>query len=397
MSIPAATYRLQFGRGFGFRQAANAVPYLASLGVSHVYASPLLAGVTGGHGYDTVDPSRLSPELGTAADFQTFWDALREHALGLMLDVVPNHMAADPDQNPWWRDVLVRGRGSRFAGWFDVDWDAPGLDGRILVPALGAPLEDVLAAGELTVERRGTDAEPVVRYHERTFPIARGTATRADLATAGRDPDALAALLDRQPYRLADWRLGNTRLNWRRFFDISSLVAVRQEVGAVFDATHRLVLRLIERGRADGVPVALRVDHVDGLADPDGYLARLRDATGPETHIVVEKILARGEDLRPRGRWPERAGTRSWTPRTACSSTRRASPASGRLRCGPAGSPSLRSTTSPGTASASCSPSCSAPNATGWGGSPTGRHPRLRRRSPPRTSRSATWGTRSSS
>ncbi len=297
MSIPAATYRLQFGHGFGFRQAADAVPYLASLGVSHVYASPLLAGLTGGHGYDTVDPSRLSPELGTAADFEAFWSALRGHAMGLVLDIVPNHMAADPDQNPWWRDVLARGRRSRFAGWFDAEWDAPGLDGRVLVPVLGAPLEDVLAAGELTVDAVGPDGEPAVRYFERTFPIAPGTATRADLAAARRDPGALAALLDRQPYRLAHWRIGNERINWRRFFDISSLVAVRQEVGAVFDATHRLVLRLVARGRSDGVPVALRVDHVDGLADPDAYLARLRDAAGPETHIVVEKILARGEQL----------------------------------------------------------------------------------------------------
>jgi (1->4)-alpha-D-glucan 1-alpha-D-glucosylmutase len=267
--------------------------------VSHVYASPLLASVAGSHGYDTVDPSHFNRGLGSEEDFGTFWRALRDHAMGLMLDIVPNHMGADADENPWWREVLALGRRSRYAGWFDLDLDGPADDGRIVLPVLGAPLDEAIEAGDVYVEagREPLEDGPVIRYQGRTFPLAPGTARRIDPSTAIREPAALAALLARQHYRLAYRGQGNAEVNYRRFFDVSQLVAVRQEDRAVFDAMHALILRTIARGREEGVPVALRVDHVDGLADPDEYLARLRVAVGPDTYVVVEKILARGEDL----------------------------------------------------------------------------------------------------
>src|SRR5437588_3387087 len=151
-SRPTAVYRLQFGRDLGFRSAGEVVPYLASLGVSHVYTSPLLTAQRGGHGYDVVDPTRLNPELGTPEDFEAFWGVLPEHRMGLVLDLVPNHMAANPEENRWWRDVLAQGRTSKVAGWFDIDWDAPGLGGRVLLPVLRAPLAEVLAAGDLKLD-----------------------------------------------------------------------------------------------------------------------------------------------------------------------------------------------------------------------------------------------------
>ena len=293
-STPTAVYRLQFGRGLGFRRAAEVVPYLASLGASHVYASPLLTAQRGGHGYDLVDPTKLNAELGTSEDFEGFWDALREHRMGLVLDLVPNHMAANPDENPWWRDVLAHGRKSRFAGWFDIDWDAPGLGGRVLLPVLRAPLADVLAAGELGLDAPGDGA--VFRYFERSFPVASGSASVGDIEAAQRDPMVLTSVLERQHYRLVDWRTGNAQLNYRRFFDVSELAAIRQEEPSVFRATHELMLRLARRGTVDGVPVAFRIDHIDGLADPGAYLERFRAASAG-AHTVVEKILAPREDL----------------------------------------------------------------------------------------------------
>jgi (1->4)-alpha-D-glucan 1-alpha-D-glucosylmutase len=296
---PTATYRLQFGPNLRFHEAAEAVPYLASLGVSHVYASPLLASRSGGHGYDIVDPTRLDPRLGTPGDFEAFWRALAAHRMGVVLDVVPNHLAADPDENRAWRSVLALGRTSPFASWFDVVWNDPKTEGRVLLPVLPAPLAEAIAAAMVRMERDADD-EVVVRLGHQTFPTAPGSVSSRDARAAARDPDAFADVLERQHYVLAYWREGNAHVNYRRFFDLPWLVAVRQEDPAVFEATHALVFDLVRRGRVDGVPVGLRVDHVDGLADPDTYLRRVAEATG--AYVVVEKILTGREEL-PDG-WP---------------------------------------------------------------------------------------------
>lgn len=298
--VPVSTYRLQLGPDLTFDQAAEQVPYLAALGVTHLYLSPVLQAAPGStHGYDVVDHSRVSDVLGGRAGLERLAARARAAGLGLVLDVVPNHMAAPV---PAWHDrplwsVLAEGAASPFAHWFDVDWS--GGDGAVLLPVLGARLGDVLAAGELVVgEEEVPGLRPgdppavrtVLRYHDHVLPVRAGT---EDLP--------LTELLERQHYRLAYWRVGDEELNYRRFFDVGSLVAVRVEEEDVFDATHALVLDLVADGTVDG----LRIDHPDGLADPAQYLRRLAERTGG-AWVVVEKILAGDEHLPPD--W-ETAGT----------------------------------------------------------------------------------------
>ena len=216
---PRATYRLQFHRGFTFEDATGIVPYLAALGVSHVYASPIAAARAGSmHGYDGIDPTRVNPELGGEAGLRALVVALKARGMGVILDIVPNHMAASWE-NAWWVDVLRHGQASRYARFFDIDWQRE--DGKVLLPVLGRPLKEVLEAGELVRPGDGT-----LRYHEHRFPLN------------GHDA------LDRQPYRLAWWRSVGDRVNWRRFFEINDLVCLRQEDDMVFEETHALVLRL---------------------------------------------------------------------------------------------------------------------------------------------------------
>jgi (1->4)-alpha-D-glucan 1-alpha-D-glucosylmutase len=280
---PVSTYRLQLHAGFGFAEAAAIADYLAGLGVSHAYLSPILQAVPGSpHGYDVVDHARVSAELGGEPGFRAMVGSFREHGLGVVVDVVPNHMAVPVPEslNRQLWSVLRDGAASPFAHWFDVDWAAGG--GRFLLPILAGPPQDCL--GDLTVDPAGAshaDAGPVLRYFDHVLPIRAGT---GDLP--------LTELLDAQHYRLAPWRAGAAELNWRRFFDITSLIAVRMEDPGVFTATHGLLLALMADGLIDG----LRVDHPDGLADPRGYLRRLADATGG-AWVVAEKILAGDEEL----------------------------------------------------------------------------------------------------
>jgi (1->4)-alpha-D-glucan 1-alpha-D-glucosylmutase len=299
-----ATYRVQLHAGFAFDDAAAIVGYLARLGVSHLYCSPYLQAVAGStHGYDVVDHSRINSELGGAAGHARLAGRLAEAGLGQVLDIVPNHMAVGTRANAWWWDVLEHGVESRYADYFDIDWDPPQpeLAGLVLVPVLGDHYGRVLEAGELAVERR--DGSLRVRYHDHEAPLSRrtvdeldrddqGEITQALIEALNRDPGALDALLRRQHYRLAYWRTAATELNYRRFFDIAALAGLRAEDPLVFADTHRLILGLVRDGMVDG----LRVDHVDGLADPAGYLERLRDATGG-AYVVVEKILGPGETL----------------------------------------------------------------------------------------------------
>ncbi|MFI9585720.1 malto-oligosyltrehalose synthase [Streptomyces sp. NPDC052236] len=279
---PTATYRLQLQPDFPFRAAEQAVPYLAELGVSHLHLSPVLEAVPGSrHGYDVVDPARVREELGGEEGLRRLARTAHAHGLGLVLDIVPNHMAAVPGHNPALWEVLREGPSSPYARWFDIDWAAGG--GKILLPVLAGRIGDEL--GALRVEG------DVLHYGEQRFPLRSATAHLP-----------LPELLDAQWYRLAWWRLARTELNYRRFFTISDLIGVRVEDPEVFDATHGKILELVR----DGVVEGLRVDHPDGLADPEAYLGQLSEATGGVCWIVVEKILT-GDERLPPG-WPV-AGT----------------------------------------------------------------------------------------
>jgi (1->4)-alpha-D-glucan 1-alpha-D-glucosylmutase len=278
--VPTATYRVQVRPGFGFDDVAAVADHVHALGASHVYLSPILQPAPGSqHGYDVVDHSRLNTEAGGRSAFDRMAAALRELGLSAVADVVPNHMAVPTPvrlNHALW-SVLRDGPGSPFARWFDVDWTVP--DRAVLMPVLAERIGTVLASGQLTVDRDGP--EPVLRYFTHEFPIRPGT---EDLP--------LEELVDRQWYRLAWWRVADDELNYRRFFDVDTLAAVRVELPAVFDATHALLLELV----ADGTLTGLRIDHPDGLADPRGYLRRLAVATGG-VWVVVEKILLGDEQV----------------------------------------------------------------------------------------------------
>jgi (1->4)-alpha-D-glucan 1-alpha-D-glucosylmutase len=284
--VPSSTYRIQFSSDTTLQQGADLVPYLDALGVGAVYASPLLASGKGSnHGYDVVDPTRISDERGGEEGRRALVDAARARGMAFLLDIVPNHVGVDvPQDNPWWSDVLAHGRTSRYASYFDVDWDA----GPILVPVLGAEPtaddEEKVISAEVTL----SDDRTELRYYERSFPVAPGTGDEGDVA----------AVHARQHYRLVSWRRGAAELTYRRFFDVSTLAAVRIEDPDVFAATHGEVLRWVEAGDVDG----LRVDHPDGLSDPGGYARRLRAAIGPDRWLLVEKILGVGEEMPPS--WP---------------------------------------------------------------------------------------------
>jgi (1->4)-alpha-D-glucan 1-alpha-D-glucosylmutase len=276
MAFPVlSTYRLQLrgassGFAFTFADAENLLDYLDDLGVSHLYLSPILTPVTGSaHGYDVTDPTSVSAELGGPEGLAKLSKAARDRGLGLIVDIVPNHVGVDnPEQNPWWWDVLRHGQGSEYASFFDIDWEVGG--GRIVLPVLGSDddVADLEVDGDL------------LRLGDLALPIAPGTGD-------GSGP----AVHDRQHYRLIGWRSGLT--GYRRFFSITSLAGLRQEDRAVFDTSHAEVARWFADGLVDGV----RIDHPDGLADPAGYLGWLRELVGADAWIVIEKILAVDEPL----------------------------------------------------------------------------------------------------
>ncbi len=275
-SVPSSTYRVQLGPDLDFAAAADLIGYLADLGVGALYASPVLAAAPGStHGYDVVDPTRASPALGGDEGFTRLAGRLGQAGLGLVLDIVPNHEGiAVPQANPAWWDVLENGPESEYAKFFDIDWSRP----PIMVPVLA----DDAATGDLKL------VDGQLAYYDQRFPIAPGTG-------AGTPQQ----VHERQHYRLTNWRRANTELNYRRFFDITTLAAVRVEDPEVFRATHATVLRWV----ADGLVTGLRVDHPDGLADPGGYLRRLA-GDAPSAWLVVEKILGPDEALLPPARWP---------------------------------------------------------------------------------------------
>lgn len=389
--IPCASYRLQLHAGFGFAEAERLLPYLTALGISHVYASPILKAKPGStHGYDVIDPSSWNPELGDDAAFRRWTDAIQAHGLKLMLDIVPNHLGVQEADNPWWLDVLENGPASRHARAFDIEWRPPQheLIGKLLLPVLGGPYGEVLEAGQIVPRFDAECGRFMLHYHGHRFPIdpadyggllrlqplpeaadhpqrewlrrlcegfdhlpARDTPRETERTTrqtevirlqaqlvqlhdrlpaapawlaacaqtlggqAGdpRSFDALDAVLHRQAYRLAHWRAAGDELNYRRFFDINGLAGVRVEDPAVFEAMHQRIFSAIAEGRI----AALRVDHPDGLTDPQRYFEQLQDRCGqllPDAgdqalpcYIVAEKILAHDEAW-PRD-WPVHGDT----------------------------------------------------------------------------------------
>ena len=365
MSIPSSTARLQLHKEFNFDQAAETVPYYASLGVSHIYASPILTARSGSmHGYDIVDPTHINPELGGEEGLRRLVERIRAAGMGLILDIVPNHMGVG-SENPWWQHVLEWGQGSPYAHWFDIDWQPAdeSLHGKVMAPFLGQPYGDVLRAGEIRLQFNAGRGKFHVSYYTHCFPVApadyagilraagsprlnaaiatfeegrdeHGAVTQQNadigfglLRELARTPEGQAAieaalahysaqtpqgfenlhaLLERQHYRLAWWRCAADGINWRRFFEVTDLAGVRVEQEEVFEATHALLFRLYTEGLIDGV----RIDHVDGLADPGAYCRKLRrrlqalSAQRPPelplapAYIIVEKILAHDEQLR---------------------------------------------------------------------------------------------------
>jgi (1->4)-alpha-D-glucan 1-alpha-D-glucosylmutase len=318
MSVPRATMRLQFHRGFTFDDAGAIVPYLAQLGVSHLYASPILKARPGSqHGYDVIDPHAVNPELGGEEAFRRLVRSLRDVGLSIIVDIVPNHMAIVGAHNGWWFDVLKNGRQSRFAHYFDIDWapDTENLRDKVLVPILGRPLGEALRGGEISLaksDRALTDEGVIVKYFDHVLPLSRpsvdeamGRGLGAYHPRTAEGQDRLADLLERQHYRLASWRVANDEVNWRRFFDINELAALRVEDEDVFEAVHEKHFSLYREGLIDG----FRIDHVDGLTNPAGYCQRLRARlaelasqrpAGPfdaASYVIVEKILGRDEVL----------------------------------------------------------------------------------------------------
>ncbi len=371
---PRATYRLQFHKDFTFDDAVKIVPYLAELGTSHVYSAPIHAARPGStHGYDIVSHTAINPELGGEDGFRRLSEALQVHGLGLILDIVPNHMGVGGQDNGWWLSVLEWGRLSPFADAFDIDWERLGAQGKLIVPFIGDLYGLALEKGDLKLNFDETEGSFSVWHWEHRFPICPATypvilahalAALADPAKSkdltalterfqslGKQSSAergvslpeeaemlkrrlaeavskqpalkeaidkavttingspgvpgsfniLHDLLEAQAYRLTYWRAASDDINYRRFFDVNNLAGVRVEIGDIFERTHDLVLRLAKEGFIQG----FRIDHIDGLADPEMYTRALQDKVGPGFYVVVEKILEPGEELRP---WPV-AGT----------------------------------------------------------------------------------------
>lgn len=286
---PSSTYRLQITPEYTLFDAARDLPGIARLGVGAAYLSPLLTSTSGSdHGYDCTDPRSIDPQRGGEQGFAVFMDAARAAGLDVVVDIVPNHMGVEkPWENPFWWDVLTHGQASRHAHWFDIDWTR----GRLVNGVLAADA----TPDDLTISDDGTE----LRYYEHRFPIAPGTLTPGD---------SPREVHERQAYELVPGVEANALLTHRRFFAVATLAAIRVEDAEVFAATHERIIRMVTH---DGVR-GLRVDHPDGLADPQQYFDRLRAAVGPETWIVAEKILEPGEHLQP---WPV-AGTTGYDAMT---------------------------------------------------------------------------------
>lgn len=358
MHNPIATYRLQFHKGFTFHDFERILPYLQKLGVSTVYASPIFEATPGStHGYDGVNPHRINPEVGTEKQLRSLNNKLKEQGISWLQDIVPNHMAYHPN-NPWLMDVLEKGQQSVYAPFFDVAWTSEIYHGRIMVPFFGAPLEEVVEKGELTVDYQ--EQRLVLKYYDTAYPLhlrsygsilrsgegepseaieqlldqleyihqieeakayslqweefrqqfaslMKNAATKVYLKTClkavNMRPELLLQIANEQVYRLCYWQETDQKINFRRFFTVNGLICLNIQDKEVFEHYHKLIRSLLEEGVFQG----LRIDHIDGLYDPNGYLEQLREVAGEETYIIVEKILEPDEDL-PR-EWPIQGDT----------------------------------------------------------------------------------------
>ncbi|EQB11585.1 malto-oligosyltrehalose synthase [Novosphingobium lindaniclasticum] len=294
MSIPTAfiaTYRLQLRGGVGLDEARGLLPWLGELGVSHLYLSPPFHAASGStHGYDVIDPNTIDPALGGDAAFLALSEAAQAAGIGLVLDIVPNHMAFTPE-NPYLADIMRHGRGSQFARVFDIDWDK----GPLHFPVLDGMVEDVFNAGQIAMG--GSVQAPALSIYGLAYPLRATTLAQRLVEEGGLDAPTLAALLSEQWWSVGDWRETADAIVHRRFFNITSLIGVLQEDPGVFHLTHRWIVEQVRAGRIQG----LRVDHIDGLARPGGYLERLREAVGG-VPIWIEKIVKEHEDIP--SRWP---------------------------------------------------------------------------------------------
>ncbi len=369
MSIftPVATYRVQFHENFRFRDLLPQIGYLASLGIDTIYASPIFTSRAGStHGYDVTNPNEIDPELGTREEFETLQQTLKQHGMYWLQDIVPNHMAFS-SANRWLMKVFEKGRNSKYYNFFDINWNHPNqeLTGKVMAPFLGAPLEEVLAAGDIKIIYEENRFQ--VQFYENKYPVSMETwpeildyiqknanpylevmptfrkkiadfqvysqseipeaklknwgkrkrkfkaALQADpaleklvqngLEKLNKSQEKLTEILDKQNYRLTYWKETDKEINYRRFFTINELICLRMEHQEVFDAYHKTALEMVKKGYFQG----LRIDHIDGLLDPVTYLARLRKASGPDCFLTIEKILELGEELP--ANWPVQGTT----------------------------------------------------------------------------------------
>ncbi|HZG00139.1 MAG TPA: alpha-amylase family glycosyl hydrolase, partial [Chitinophagales bacterium] len=304
MFNPVSTYRIQFHKDFTLDQFERVIPYLEQLGIGTVYASPVFEAVPGStHGYDGVNPQRINPEIGTEEQLRRIATRLKEKNIGWLQDIVPNHMAFHPN-NAWLMDVLEKGKHSAYATFFDIGWDSGVYDGKLMVPFLGAPLEEVILRGDLKLAN--DNGRPLFQYFDSHYPLnersraalfqhcgAANDDVQPCIDSVNNDKTFLLQLAEDQHYQLCKWDETDERINYRRFFTINGLICLNIQEKHVFDAYHELTKKLVD----DGVVQGLRIDHIDGLYDPTKYLDDLKALVGDDKYVVVEKILQQTESL----------------------------------------------------------------------------------------------------
>jgi malto-oligosyltrehalose synthase/4-alpha-glucanotransferase len=304
MFDPVSTYRIQFHKDFTFKNLRGIIPYLHQLGIKTLYASPIFGATPGStHGYDVVNPLSINPEVGTLEELRTISTQLKELGISWLQDIVPNHMAYHPN-NKWLMDVLENGKESPYATYFDIGWDSNIYGGRIMVPFLGVSFDEAVDQKQIQLIRK--DGKLWFDYFDQQYPVKVSdpeTFTSSYLKKVNADPKLLKQISDQQAYQLCHWQETDRQINYRRFFTVNGLICLNIQHGEVFSHYHQLIKQLLDEGIFQG----LRVDHIDGLYDPEAYLDRLRELTGPDVYITVEKILEVGEDF-PRD-WPVQGNT----------------------------------------------------------------------------------------